>query len=375
MRDSFVIIANIEWGFLKQRHQYLAEYLHLHGYNVIFIESSAKRNPGLSDIPRIFSRLFNVVTKQLKRSGTEMGAAKTSGVHVITPIVFPSTFTIFRLLNRLVFLKFLGRKVKSMLDRGSKVNVLCYLPSSTSLELIDSINPDKLIYDCVSNFEGIPSMPKDTVALEQELLRRSDVTLVDCDFLYNKHRYSSDNIHLMEPGVDFELFSQVVKHKHVRSGISKVGFFGLISDKIDFDLLELLNSEGYNITMIGKTQSGISVPSYISVIPAVPIEKLPELLVQFDALIIPYKKNEYTKGIIPAKFFECFATGLPIIVTKSDNYKRYEEYLITGNSNKEIVANVKSFSANKDDQVQSRLEIAKAHSWDEVIKQFVNVVV
>ena len=228
MKENFVIISNIEWGFLKQRHQFLAEQLSEQGANVIFIESSAKRNPKLNDIPRILDRLQKVIfTKKSKESDSDNTTADTntnnSKVNIITPFVLPSTLSIFRLFNKLLFLKPLKKKINSKIKKEQTTTVICYLPSSTSFELIESVKPDRVVYDCVSNFEALKNMPKDTVQLENKLIELADVTYVDCDFLYEKHKQKANKICLLEPGVDFELFANLNAGKEIKE-IRNIGY-------------------------------------------------------------------------------------------------------------------------------------------------------
>jgi len=374
-KGNFIIISNIEWGFLKQRHQFLAEKLAEKGNNVIFVESSAKRNPTLNDLPRIFLRLEKLISRRINYGKQLNGYGQINPditkVKVITPIVFPSTFKIFRFFNKVFFIKFLVKQIKNQIDHNHPIHIITYLPSSTSLQIISSFDARTVIYDCVSNFEAVIGMPRDTSKIEKYLVKNADVVLTDCDFLFEKHVSEAKRIKLLEPGVDFELFKEL----HVFSKnkkIKNICYYGLISDKIDFSLLDDLANNGLNLFMIGPMKKGIRLPTYINYIPAVKVDELPERLKEFDALIIPYIKNEFMKGVIPAKFFECLATGLPVIVTKLKNYERYNSFLITGDSNEEIVDAVKNFDLTKDrlNCAKERIKIAKKHSWDNFISEF-----
>ncbi|MBI5631794.1 MAG: oligosaccharide flippase family protein [Elusimicrobia bacterium] len=48
---------------------------------------------------------------------------------------------------------------------------------------------------------------------------------------------------------------------------------------------------------------------------AVPHAKLPETLSHYDALLLPYADDEYNRGVIPAKLYECLATGLAVLAS------------------------------------------------------------
>lgn len=357
---NIVIIANIEWSFLKQRHQYLAEGLSEKGNRVVFVESSAKRNPTVSDIPRIISRIRKAFLKKEPTAKRGM-----SLVEVVSPLVLPSTNIIFNFINRMLFTPKLVKSIKSRLAVDSEVVIIAYPPTQTTLDLISSLRPGSVIYDCVSNFAAVPGMPKSVGVDESRLIERADVVVVDCDFLLEKHKKSSKNIVQIEPGVDSEKFctSQRVKK------IKKICYFGLVSEKIDCNLLYDLRAAGFEVDIIGEDRVGLDASRLSNIIEPVQHEKLPQVLASYDALILPYVDSEYSKGVIPAKFFECFATGLPVIATDRNNFRRYRKALITGATNADIIRSVKSFTDTEDDRAM-RLEIAKNNDWSIKIDNF-----
>src|SRR5690606_4881766 len=170
-KGNFIIISNIEWGFLKQRHQFLAEKSAEKGNNVIFVESSAKRKPTLNDVPRNFLRLEKLISRRINYGKQLNGYGQINPditkVKVITPIVFPSTFKIFRFFNKVFFIKFLVKQIKNQIDHNHPIHIITYLPSSTSLQIISSFDARTVIYDCVSNFEAVIGMPRDTSKIEK----------------------------------------------------------------------------------------------------------------------------------------------------------------------------------------------------------------
>lgn len=371
MKANIVILSNIEWGFLKQRHQFLAENLSNSGYNVVFVESAAKRNITFSDIPRIITRL----KKNLKKAEPSIENADTD-VAVVTPIVLPSTFKFFRLLNKLIFIKKLSNKITSQFVDGLPVKVIWYAPTATTRDLIKMLKPVKQIYDCVSNFEAFTDMPTDTVNIEDALIKQADVVCADCDFLYDKHKHKAKRIQLIEPAVDFELFNAPFKEGKVSKEIKEIIYYGQLDRfKNDPELMIFLSRNGFKITMVGKLVEGIDLPPEITVKTPVPIEALPDIISKFDAVLLPYAISDFSNGVIPAKFFECFAIGLPIIASLSYNLKKYAHLFITGNNYEEILASLKSYSPDTEvARSEERLQIAKQHSWPRFTSLFLNVI-
>ncbi len=359
---NIVFIANIEWNFLKQRHQFLAEILENMGQNVIFIESSAKRNPKLSDIPRIVKRLIKVLNKKKSSYSNSNNTVK-----VITPIVLPSTNKFFNLINDKILTKKLVNQVAN-LKTHKKTAIINYLPSHTSLKICEKLKHDFMIYDCVSNFEYVPNMPKDVVYTEDRLIKLSDIVVYDCNFLKSKHELKAKHNIVIPPGVNFNIFNLNLK----REKIEKVLYFGLVSEKIDLNLLSEV-SNICKLDIIGESRidlDGILVNEFID---KVENFELPNLIKNYDALLLPYKTTEYAKGVIPAKFFECLATGLPVIASATPNFLDYKEFLILSETG-EYKELIKNYVYNESER-SSRIALAAANDWNFKGKKFWELIV
>lgn len=64
---TIVFLAGIEWDFLKQGQQYLAESFSEQGYSVIYVEPILHRRIRFSDFGKIVKRLYSSI-KQKKAS-------------------------------------------------------------------------------------------------------------------------------------------------------------------------------------------------------------------------------------------------------------------------------------------------------------------
>lgn len=357
MMKNLLILSNIEWNFLKQRHQHLALGLK-DKYNVIFVESLVKRNPGFRDISRIFRRIFSTQ----KKSYAE--------IKIITPVILPSTFKVYRILNRLYFSRRLTKKIKSAMIGGSTV-LWNYLPSQTVIDLIDFIHPEAIVYDCVSNFAALDDMPRDTSKLEQEIVHKSNMVVVDCDFLYEKHRQSARRIELIGPGVDFIKFN--MPYDAVK-GIRNLGYFGVVDKRLNLEILHALKKAGYNIDLIGPVRLDRKLLTGINLIPEVPHADLPRALQKYDGYLLPYVHNELTKGVIPAKTFECFATGKPVIISGLINLKKYSAIAIFEDSADKLIQRLKG-RIDTESLSKQRLEVAQKHDWKKVTGRIHDILV
>lgn len=360
IKGNIVILSSIEWSFLWQRHQTFAKMFADAGWKVVFIESSAKRNPNIKDVPRIAHRLFRFIRKRdvLKKNGL------SKNLTIISPVVFPSTYNIFRYINRLFFIPSLVRKIKAYIDRSEHVVVWCYLPTQTSLDIIKMLSPSLLIYDCVTNFLAMDNVPKDMLEKEIEITRIADIVIADSDYLFNRLKRYRQDVMKIPPGVNYALFSQVCDAKN---GDHKICYFGAIDDRIDFDIIHEICDAGYEINMVGPVNIKLpKLPPSVKFIGSVPFSELPDYLKGCFCFVIPYYINDFTKGIIPAKIYECLATGKPVIATSLPDIATYfKDFVYIADTPEQFLTTINLLKSLEDEEKKAkRQKLAFNNSWE-----------
>jgi glycosyltransferase involved in cell wall biosynthesis len=100
-----------------------------------------------------------------------------------------------------------------------------------------------------------------------------------------------------------------------------VGFFGLLSEWVDQELLikladKLSHPPSATLVLIGKPDVDISrlenAPNIVILGPK-PFKALPDYAVFFDVAIIPFIVNELTTAVNPIKLREMLAAGCPVV--------------------------------------------------------------
>lgn len=366
---SVVILSCIEWNFLWQRHQTLATKFAEYGMKVIFVESSVKRNPDFKDIPRIIERLGRLIFKK----GLRRKVNAHKNITIISPVLLPATYRIFRWGNRKFFIPMLRKKIKKL--GAENPVVLCYTPTQTSLDLIRMLSPSIVIYDCVSNWPADPTVSSDTKDLEKKLVKIADLVFVDSNFLHNRISRIRMDVVRIPAGVDFKLFEGVDKTRTIAT--NRVAYFGSINERIDFRIIEKIALEGYEVYMIGPIRTKLpKLPKNVIFPGTVAHEDLNKYLKDNECLVIPYKINPYTKGIMPAKLFECFATGKPIIATPLPVFSEYKEFVTIAKTPEEFVRAIKNLrNIETNERQKKRIGLARENSWDRRFKKIVEIIV
>lgn len=365
---SVVILSSIEWNFLWQRHQTLATKFAEYGMKVIFVESSVKRNPDFKDIPRIIERLGRLIFKK----GLRRKVNAHKNITIISPVLLPATYRIFRWGNRKFFIPMLKEKIKRL--GAEKSIILCYLPTQTSLDLINMLNPIIIVYDCVDNLPADPAVSRDLEDLEKKLVKTADLTFVSSSFLYDKISKIRKDVIKITHGVDFELFRGIDKDRTIVT--KRVAYFGSINEKIDFRIIKKIALKGYEVYMIGPIRIRLpKLPKNVIFAGTIAHKDLSKYLRDTDCLIIPYRINLYMKGVMPAKLFECFATGKPIIVTPLPVFSEYKEFATIAKTPEEFVRaikNIKNIETNE--RRKKRIALARENSWDNRFEKIVGLI-
>jgi len=367
---DFLILSSIDWDFLMQRHQVFATGFSLEGA-VFFVENTGFGKPKFTSIKPIFSRLKNIIFK----SKTNNLNPIPKNLKVIAPLMLPPVGKLANLLNQHFFIPFL---IKTLKKEGLSNNpvIITYLPTRTSIEIIKKFVPKLIIYDSIASLENRPNAPNGFKKTENELLKLTDIILTHADLLYKKYKLRHHKVFQIHHGVNFKLFNSI---SHIKGDYKIVGYFGAISQWTDLNIIKTLIDGGYKIKIIGKNSLPINInlPKGISIEGPYDQNKLVQKIKNWGSIILPYITNHpYMKGVMPAKIYECLATGKPILSTSLENYSpeiRYNIYICKSPRQfLTILNNLEKFESNK--KKKTRIEIAKKHSYEIAQKELIKII-
>jgi glycosyltransferase involved in cell wall biosynthesis len=361
VKPPVVVLSGIRWDFLWQRHQILATLFAQAGYPTIYVETTGLRNPSfdLGTARKVLRRVFRAGGK-----GRKAYDGTPPNLTVYSPLALPPTWRIFRRLNRAVFVPRVARDLSRLLN-GIAPAVIAYPPTSTTLDLLSNLEPRRVLYDCVLNYEHFPKAPHDIAETEKILLRLADAVTVDSGFLMEKHRGLRPDMVRIGPGVDHELFGQA-RTGPLRGPARTVCFFGAMDEsRFDFDLARELAEEGYRVRLLGTlARPTFARTSGVEYQGEVPHRELPRYLANADALILPYKINAFSKGTFPAKIFECLATGKPIIATPLPDLVPFGDLLYFAKDARGFASVLDRLpELETEARVEARGELARKNSW------------
>lgn len=350
-----VILSSIDWNATWQRHQAFAYLWAKDGRRVFFVENLGFRAPRLSDWRRVARRVFSAFRGSLVRR-----PVTPEGVELVSPWVLPPTNKLFRKLNSRFFAPALGWRLR---QRGLEARpiVVCYLPTSTTLDLLDELEPLAAVYDCVDNFHGHPDAPRNLTQTEEALLRRVDAVVTTSPMLTQAQAKRHRRVVEIHQGVEQKFFIDAQGRRPPR----KLCYFGTIWEALDFDAIRELAAAGLEIDLIGPLKSAPPLPENVRILPPVAHAELPKRLKRYDGLLLPYRDSEYNKGVVPAKLFECLATGLPVLAARLSGLERYSRVMPLLERPSDWRGAVEGLAEQENEERRARrVELARAHTQD-----------
>ena len=358
---TVLFFSEVNWDYLRQRHHFFSEE-YSKNHSIYYFGKIGLRYPKARD-------LFNILFKKNNRKKFNISNSK---------INFPSFFFLppinflFNVMNKKIFLnKYLSRFLKI-----NEIIIHFYQPTKLIFDIINFFKKHgikiKVVYDCVQDYRFHPSTNSELISFENKLVKLADLVVADSKINYDRLKGINSKLLVVQPGVETSNF--FINPKKIKNSTVSIIYYGNIRQDLDFELLNGLSyCDNIKITLLGNLNYPKNkLSKKIILKDAIPYKKLKTEIEKHDAVILPYMLNDFTSAIIPAKFFECLATNMPIISTSMKATKKYHHllYLIDKNS---LPINIKKLNDTvSTSNLKERNEIIKNKSWKEKFNEFYN---
>lgn len=379
MTDSpyVLVLGTAEWDqAIATNQHYVVRELCRDGFaRVDFVESLGLRTPQFSkrDIARIWRRLRRIVSGGGKTAplGSAVGRrARPEGLTVISPLVLPFHGRVFRSVNR----RLLARAVHEwMAYTGPKV-LWTYSPVTYGLE----DEAAGAFYHCVDLLGTIPGISNDLIARSERRLSEKGVIAAATSEVVQEHLHHMGfrDVLLWKNVADVETILMAKPESTKRYAGSVIFAGNLAPNKVDFALLETLAEAGFDVRVAGPHAEGGGddkkdfeslLAHGITYLGMLDLQELAQELVRSSVGLIPYKINEYTRGVSPLKTFEYLAAGLAVVSTAVPSVNAIDGHITvvgTEAGARDWLGAVRA-AAEKSDPIaiSDRVAIAQRHSW------------
>ena len=361
---KILIVSEVGWGFLRQRHHEVALHFASKGWEVTFI------GPTLFRIPKI-KRIVHKVINSIQSGGSNKNIV-AERVKIETPenLRVKKSFIIP---NR--FFKYWNIVYSKYILKTSNFNLIySFTPSVTEI-ICEKKTWERLVFDIIHNWWNIPFKPTNFDDNFEFLLQEAGAIVTDSSDIFkrlDRAQYSKQK-HLMLPGVNLPK-NYAVKPRTKDENILKFLFFGNLRQNSDIELLNKLASiENVSMTVIGMIDASIinQLSKETEYRGSMIQEEIFNISAEFDGLLLPYKQDAFSTTISPAKFYECLVMDR-LIITRSDLriFEGYEDYILKLNDLDRVDYDVLRSSVDQYD-VNSCLNSVQEHqhTWEDRLKQ------
>jgi glycosyltransferase involved in cell wall biosynthesis len=283
---------------------------------VLWVNSIGYRAPTVSkaDLSRAFKKVKAVFNrlKEVERN-----------IFVLNPLALPWQNRLAKAVNR----KLLAFQVRSAMRKLGFEHVINWIFNPAAAIVARAFSEDLLIYHCVDEYTAFSGVATESLArMETDLLNQSDIVIVSAEKLLESKAAVNPKTVMVRHGVDFEHFRRALDPKtQVPTEVANlpkpvIGFYGLIADWVDVDLMAKVArhfSHG-SMVVLGKATTDVSELSSIPNVHMLgrkPYAELPAYCKAFDVALNPFRINRLTLNANPLKVREYMAAGLPVVAT------------------------------------------------------------
>jgi len=344
---------------------------------VLWVNSVGIRRPeaSFSDLKRVIKKV-----REFARGSREVD----EGIHVFSPLAFPFHGSAAgRWINRKV-LRWSLLRVCSRLGLRSPITWV-FIPASA--EVAGALGERTLVYHCVDEYTEFTGADKaGLLALEQQLMEKSHCVIVSSDLLMKNKRRHNRNTFLVTHGVDVEHFRKAcvpatVVPDDIRSLKTPIiGFFGLIADWVDLDLIRFLavSRPEWTFVLIGKAATSLAPVEGLSNIHLLgqrPYVSLPGYAKAFDIALLPFIVNDLTLAANPLKLREYLAAGLPVVSSALPEAEKLRDILHIGRNQAHFLELIqKIIDSGKTGPQMSISQHMDSESWDAKVEELSRIV-
>lgn len=317
MKDKHFIVFSDDWG----RHPFSCQHIMQHflpDNKLLWVNTIGMRRPRLTmkDLKRSVQKLRSFAVKPVQEPLPD-------NLTIINPPMLPFGNRLVRAHNRHSVVTAIKDK---MLELGmTSPIILMTVPNA--IDYLGAFNEVLSVYYCVDEFLEWPGVAKNLVKeMEARLLAQVDFVAAVSDQLVLHKTASKGPTHLLTHGVDTNHF----RHASCSSicppeSLTKInppiiGYFGLIDERTDQDLIEALLTRhpDWSVVFIGKAVVDLArLARYRNFhhLDAVSYQNLPCYAASFSVCLLPYVRTKLTDNINPLKLKEYLATGKPVVAT------------------------------------------------------------
>ncbi|OOQ57576.1 glycosyltransferase [Mucilaginibacter pedocola] len=355
---------------------------------ILFVENPYTYKDALTGV-KGKNKLDYVQAIGLKTRISTINTENSGTVYILTPpLVFPVSFLpdgkFYRAMlnyNGWLMRRAIRKALKQLNMNHELINFVSFNPGM-GVMTGRRFNEKTFIYHCYDEVKGAhPWLSKHGVKLEQKLMKMVDAVIVTSKGLFKSKCDETQRCYVVNNAVKASLFRQGF-NPDVTPGNKVVGYVGSVDGRLDYDILQYLFTQmpDATFTFVGRIVSERG-EAILKKYKNVKLEgaKAPELLPgyskTFSVGIIPFIKDDFTRGIYPMKINEYLAAGLPVISTDFSDLSDFEDVIKIADNKEDFLKHLtEEINTDTTAKRESRLAIAEGNTWGKRAEELSEVI-
>jgi hypothetical protein len=243
-------------------------------------------------------------------------------IHVLSPLYVPAFGSALAARANRVLVRL--QVLAAMRRLGMRRPVSwCFLPSAEAVA--GTLGEELVLYHVVDDFSAFSDASPAVPELERRLVARSDLVVASSEKLFEEKRRENPNTVLVRHGVDWTHFARACEPGPVPDDLARlpkpvIGFFGLVADWIDLELVRRVADAHprASVALIGKVVTStapLEGARNVFLLGRKPYADLPAYCRGFTVALTPFRQNALALAANPLKAREYVAAGLPNVCT------------------------------------------------------------
>ncbi len=224
-----------------------------------------------------------------------------------------------------------GQMYRKMLDEfmaeNAVANYVLWYYTPMMVSWTDTLTPKAIVFDVMDELSAFADAHPELVGREEKLLQKADLVFAGGRSLYDGKKDRHPNVYFLASSVDIAHFAKARQSPPEPADQKDIphprfGFFGVLDERIDWDLLAAVADlrPDWQWIMVGPVSGKIPdsiLPrrSNIHYPGGKEYAELPMYLAGWDVAIMPFAINDATRFISPTKTPEYLAGGKPVVST------------------------------------------------------------
>lgn len=285
--------------------------------------------------------------------------------------------------------------IRNALRELQMLQPIVWFSQPSMVRLIDEIpRAALLVYHVVDEYTayaGQTQIGRRRIAeREQEMMARVDAVVVVSQRLYEAKRPFNAHTYLVPNGVNYQAYVTALADPYLPDDLRvipppRLGYIGLIGDKLDFTLLRELaqGNPEWSLVLLGEMRISRQAETWraLQALPnvhhlgPVDVSQVPHYVKGFQVGLMPYLRNRHAEHISPLKLYDYLAAGLPVASVDIPAAREFSQYVHLADNFQEFSQAVQvALADTTPERRQARRRVAAQHTWEVRVEQLSDLI-